>query len=152
MPVSELALRSCKLFSDVPPEVLEQASQQMEIVQLRRREADDEAAALCRHLDDTLAGIDAAFAKADVLVSPTAPTTAFKLGEKLEDPLAMYLNDIATIPVNLAGNSAMSVPIGLAPEDNLPVCLQIIAPAMRDDLLENGDYAVILNRDNREIQ
>ncbi|HYN56483.1 MAG TPA: Asp-tRNA(Asn)/Glu-tRNA(Gln) amidotransferase subunit GatA [Motilibacterales bacterium] len=77
----------------------------------------------------------AAFAQVDVLISPTAPTTAFKLGEKLDDPLAMYLNDVATIPVNLAGNAAMSLPVGLAPEDGLPVGLQIIAPAMADDRL-----------------
>ena len=70
-----------------------------------------------------------------MLISPTAPTTAFKLGEKLDDPLAMYLNDVATIPVNLAGNAAMSLPVGLAPEDGLPVGLQIIAPAMADDRL-----------------
>jgi len=78
---------------------------------------------------------NAAFEKADVLVSPTAPTTAFKLGEKLDDPLAMYLNDVATIPVNLAGIGAMSLPIGLAPEDGLPVGMQIMAPAMADDRL-----------------
>lgn len=78
---------------------------------------------------------EAAFNRVDVLVSPTSPTTAFKIGEKLDDPLAMYLNDIATIPVNLAGNCAMSLPIGLAPEDGLPVGLQIIAPAMADSLL-----------------
>ncbi len=77
----------------------------------------------------------AAFGQVDVLISPTAPTTAFKLGEKLDDPLAMYLNDVATIPVNLAGNAAMSLPVGLAPEDGLPVGLQIIAPAMADDRL-----------------
>ncbi len=78
---------------------------------------------------------NAAFEKVDVLVSPTAPTTAFKIGEKVDDPLAMYLNDIATIPVNLAGNAAMSLPIGLAPEDGLPVGLQIMAPPMADDRL-----------------
>jgi len=78
---------------------------------------------------------EAAFLQVDVLVSPTAPTTAFKIGEKLDDPLAMYLNDVATIPVNLAGNCAMSLPIGLASEDGLPVGLQIIAPAMADALL-----------------
>jgi aspartyl-tRNA(Asn)/glutamyl-tRNA(Gln) amidotransferase subunit A len=77
----------------------------------------------------------AAFEQVDVLISPTAPTTAFKLGEKLDDPLAMYLNDIATIPVNLAGNCAMSVPVGLSPEDGLPVGLQIMAPALGDDRL-----------------
>ncbi len=76
-----------------------------------------------------------AFEKADVLVSPTAPTTAFKLGEKLDDPLAMYLNDVATIPANLAGIPGMSVPAGLAEEDGLPVGLQILAPAMADDRL-----------------
>jgi len=78
---------------------------------------------------------NAAFAQVDVLISPTSPTTAFKIGEKADDPLAMYLNDIATIPVNLAGNCAMSIPCGLAPEDGLPVGLQIIAPAMADDRL-----------------
>ena len=78
---------------------------------------------------------NAAFEQVDVLVSPTAPTTAFKIGDKVDDPIAMYLNDIATIPVNLAGNAAMSLPIGLAPEDGLPVGLQIMAPPMADDRL-----------------
>jgi len=78
---------------------------------------------------------DAAFAHCDVLVSPTAPTTAFPIGEKLDDPLAMYLNDIATIPANLAGVPAMSVPSGLADEDGLPAGFQIIAPALADDRL-----------------
>jgi aspartyl-tRNA(Asn)/glutamyl-tRNA(Gln) amidotransferase subunit A len=73
-----------------------------------------------------------AFASADVLVSPTSPTTAFKIGEKADDPMAMYLNDIATIPVNMAGVGGMSLPCGLAPEDNLPVGFQIMAPAMQD--------------------
>jgi aspartyl-tRNA(Asn)/glutamyl-tRNA(Gln) amidotransferase subunit A len=77
----------------------------------------------------------AAFAEADVVVSPTAPTTAFRLGEKLDDPLAMYLNDVATIPVNLAGLPGMSLPAGLAEEDSLPVGFQIIAPARADDRL-----------------
>lgn len=77
----------------------------------------------------------AAFEKADVLVSPTAPTTAFKLGEKLEDPLAMYLNDIATIPANLAGIPGISLPSGLANEDNLPVGVQFLAPAREDTRL-----------------
>lgn len=76
-----------------------------------------------------------AFEKADVLVSPTAPTTAFKLGEKQEDPLAMYLNDIATIPANLAGIPGISLPVGLAREDNLPVGLQFLAPAREDQRL-----------------
>jgi aspartyl-tRNA(Asn)/glutamyl-tRNA(Gln) amidotransferase subunit A len=76
---------------------------------------------------------DAAFAQVDVLVSPTAPTTAFRLGEKLDDPMAMYLNDLATIPANLAGVPGISVPNGLADEDGLPVGLQILAPALADD-------------------
>jgi aspartyl-tRNA(Asn)/glutamyl-tRNA(Gln) amidotransferase subunit A len=78
---------------------------------------------------------DAAFQMCDVLISPTAPTTAFRLGEKLDDPLAMYLNDIATIPANLAGVPGMSLPVGLAPEDGLPTGLQIMAPAKADDRL-----------------
>ncbi len=82
----------------------------------------------------------AAFDTCDVLISPTAPTTAFKLGEKLDDPLAMYLNDVATIPVNLAGIAAMSLPIGLA--DGLPVGLQIMAPALADDRLYNVGAAL----------
>lgn len=77
----------------------------------------------------------AAFEAADVLVSPTAPTTAFKLGEKLDDPLAMYLNDVATIPANLAGVPGISVPAGVAEEDGLPVGLQVLAPATADDRL-----------------
>ncbi len=79
-----------------------------------------------------------AFERADVLVSPTAPTTAFRIGEKLEDPLAMYLNDVATIPANLAGIPGISVPSGLAEEDGLPAGLQVLAPTMQDHRL----YAV----------
>ena len=73
-----------------------------------------------------------AFTQADVLLTPTAPTTAFKIGEKVNDPLAMYLNDIATIPANLAGIPGISVPNGLASEDGLPSGVQILAPAMQD--------------------
>jgi aspartyl-tRNA(Asn)/glutamyl-tRNA(Gln) amidotransferase subunit A len=76
-----------------------------------------------------------AFTKADVLASPTAPTTAYKIGEKVDDPMAMYLGDVATIPVNLAGICGMSLPAGLADEDNLPVGFQIMAPAMQDQRL-----------------
>ena len=64
-----------------------------------------------------------------MLVSPTAPTTAFQLGDKLDDPMAMYLNDIATIPANLAGVPGMSLPSGLADEDGLPAGIQLLAPA-----------------------
>ncbi|HIZ36468.1 MAG TPA: Asp-tRNA(Asn)/Glu-tRNA(Gln) amidotransferase subunit GatA [Candidatus Ruania gallistercoris] len=76
----------------------------------------------------------AAFEVADVLVSPTAPTTAFRFGEKVDDPLAMYLNDVATIPANLAGVPGMSVPNGLS-DDGLPVGFQVLAPARRDERL-----------------
>jgi len=75
----------------------------------------------------------AAFEQVDVLVSPTAPTTAFRLGEKLDDPEAMYLNDLATIPANLAGVPGISVPSGLADEDGLPTGVQVLAPALADD-------------------
>ena len=76
---------------------------------------------------------DAAFEQVDVLVSPTTPTTAFPIGERADDPMAMYLADLYTIPSDLAGNAAISVPCGLAPEDGLPVGLQIMAPALADD-------------------
>ncbi|SEB28623.1 aspartyl/glutamyl-tRNA(Asn/Gln) amidotransferase subunit A [Nocardioides exalbidus] len=85
---------------------------------------------------------DAAFGQVDVLVSPTAPTTAFKLGEKLDDPIAMYLNDLATIPANLAGVPGISVPNGLADEDGLPSGLQVLAPALADDRVYRVGAAV----------
>lgn len=83
-----------------------------------------------------------AFEQVDVVVSPTTPTTAFPIGERADDPMAMYLADLCTIPSNLAGNAAMSLPCGLAPEDGLPVGLQIIAPAMADDRLYRVGAAV----------
>lgn len=75
---------------------------------------------------------DQAFASVDVIATPSAPTTAFKLGEKVDDPLAMYLNDLTTIPANLAGVPGISVPTGLAEEDGLPVGIQFLAPARED--------------------
>ncbi len=75
---------------------------------------------------------DTAFADVDVIATPSAPTTAFKLGEKIADPLQMYLNDVTTIPVNLAGVPGISIPSGLAEEDGLPVGIQFIAPARED--------------------
>jgi aspartyl-tRNA(Asn)/glutamyl-tRNA(Gln) amidotransferase subunit A len=76
---------------------------------------------------------EAAFAQVDVLVSPTTPTVAFPIGERVDDPMAMYLNDLATIPSNLAGGPAMSLPCGLA--DGLPVGFQIMAPTLADERL-----------------
>ena len=75
---------------------------------------------------------DEAFAQVDVIATPSAPTTAFRLGEKIDDPLQMYLNDVTTIPVNLAGVPGISIPSGLAEEDGLPVGIQFIAPARED--------------------
>ncbi|MGB9012653.1 MAG: Asp-tRNA(Asn)/Glu-tRNA(Gln) amidotransferase subunit GatA, partial [Aeromicrobium sp.] len=79
----------------------------------------------------------AAFDGLDVLASPTVPTTAYPLGDKLDDPLAMYLGDIATLPANLVGIPGLSLPIGLADEDQLPVGMQFLAPATADDRLYN---------------
>lgn len=74
-----------------------------------------------------------AFTQCDVLISPSTPTTAFRFGEKIDDPLAMYKSDLCTIPSNLAGNASASFPIGLSPDDGLPVGLQVMAPALADD-------------------
>ncbi|MGI8678235.1 MAG: Asp-tRNA(Asn)/Glu-tRNA(Gln) amidotransferase subunit GatA [Jatrophihabitans sp.] len=73
----------------------------------------------------------AAFERADVLVSPSSPFVAFGLGERVDDPMAMYINDLCTLPASLAGTPAISVPCGLS--DGLPVGLQIMAPAQADE-------------------
>jgi aspartyl-tRNA(Asn)/glutamyl-tRNA(Gln) amidotransferase subunit A len=73
-----------------------------------------------------------AFEQVDVLLTPSSPTTAFRLGEQLDDPLAMYANDLTTIPANLAGIPGLSLPAGLAHEDGLPVGVQVMAPAFQD--------------------
>jgi aspartyl-tRNA(Asn)/glutamyl-tRNA(Gln) amidotransferase subunit A len=83
--------------------------------------------------------LDAAYERFDLLVGPTAPTVAFPVGEKADDPLAMYLNDVFTIPVNLAGNAAVSVPAGLS--DGLPVGLQLIAPALGEATMFRAAWA-----------
>ncbi len=77
---------------------------------------------------------DAAFRDVDVLIGPTTPTAAFKLGEKTADPLAMYLSDIYTITTNLAGIPGISIPCGLT-KSGLPIGLQLIAPAFAEDNL-----------------
>ena len=88
-----------------------------------------------------------AFEQVDVLVSPTTPTTAFKLGEKAEDPMAMYNFDLCTLPLNLAGLCGMSVPSGTASDTNLPTGLQIMAPAFADDRLYKVGAAYEAGRD-----
>ncbi|MGH8838868.1 MAG: Asp-tRNA(Asn)/Glu-tRNA(Gln) amidotransferase subunit GatA [Jiangellaceae bacterium] len=85
---------------------------------------------------------DRAFGAVDVLVSPTTPTTAFPIGERVDDPLAMYMADLCTIPSNLAGNAAASFPCGLADEDDLPVGLHVMAPVLADDRLYRVGVAV----------
>jgi len=72
---------------------------------------------------------EAAYEDFDVLLSPTAPSTAFRFGAKIDDPLSMYLSDVCTIPSNLAGDPAMSVPYGSG-DDGLPVGVQVMAPAL----------------------
>jgi aspartyl-tRNA(Asn)/glutamyl-tRNA(Gln) amidotransferase subunit A len=82
-----------------------------------------------------------AFADFDVLVSPTSPTTAFRVGEKVDDPMAMYLNDIFTIPANLAGVPAISVPCGLD-DAGLPIGLQLTAPVLGEPVLLRAAHAL----------
>jgi aspartyl-tRNA(Asn)/glutamyl-tRNA(Gln) amidotransferase subunit A len=90
---------------------------------------------------------DAAFAGVDVLLSPTAPTTAFRIGERVDDPMSMYLADLCTVPASLAGVPAMSVPSGLSADDGLPVGLQIMAPALADDRMYRVAAAYEVARD-----
>ena len=73
-----------------------------------------------------------AFSKYDALISPASPTTAFKIGDKIDDPLMMYLSDICTIPVNLAGIPAISLPAGIS-KDGLPIGIQVIGDILRED-------------------
>ncbi|MHB1716710.1 MAG: amidase family protein, partial [Acidimicrobiales bacterium] len=76
-------------------------------------------------------GFAVAYERCDALLGPTAPTTAFELGAKLDDPLSMYLSDVCTIPSNLAGHPAISVPFGTG-SDGLPVGAQVLAPALAE--------------------
>ena len=75
-----------------------------------------------------------AYEQFDVLLSPTSPTVAFELGAKSSDPLAMYLSDVCTIPTNLAGHPAMSVPFGTG-EAGLPIGVQVLAPALGEGVM-----------------
>ncbi|MFW6205223.1 MAG: Asp-tRNA(Asn)/Glu-tRNA(Gln) amidotransferase subunit GatA, partial [Actinomycetota bacterium] len=92
----------------------------------------------------TLVGRDfqAAFERVDVLVSPTTPTTAFPIGERVDDPLAMYMADLYTVPSNLVGNASASFPCGLSDEDGMPVGLHVMAPVLADDRLYRVGAAV----------
>jgi aspartyl-tRNA(Asn)/glutamyl-tRNA(Gln) amidotransferase subunit A len=81
-----------------------------------------------------------AFAEVDFVLTPTAPGTAFELGSKSTDPLAMYLNDLYTIPMSLVGIPAISIPCGLS--DGLPVGLQIAAPAFGENKLLDAAFAL----------
>ena len=83
---------------------------------------------------------DEVFSRVDLLLSPTAPTPAFPLGDRVDDPIRMYLCDIFTLPVNIAGVAGISVPCGLAP-GNLPVGVQFIGPAFKEEVLLNAAYA-----------
>src|SRR6202023_3524049 len=81
-----------------------------------------------------------AFEQIDFIVTPTAPTVAFRLGEKTADPLAMYLSDYCTVPMSLAGIPAISIPCGHS--DGLPVGLQIAGPALSDERLLDAAHAL----------
>ena len=85
--------------------------------------------------------VERAYSSVDLIACPTSPTTAFKLGERTDDPLQMYLSDVFTVPVNLAGNAAISVPCGLSPDDGLPVGLQLIAQALDEATMFRAAYA-----------
>jgi aspartyl-tRNA(Asn)/glutamyl-tRNA(Gln) amidotransferase subunit A len=85
--------------------------------------------------------LERAYSKVDLIVCPTSPTTAFALGERVDDPLAMYLSDVFTVPVNLAGNAAISVPCGLAEDDGLPVGLQMIARSLDERTMFRAAHA-----------
>lgn len=83
---------------------------------------------------------DSAFEQVDVLLTPTAPNTAFKFGEKTDDPLSMYLEDICTVPVNLAGIPGISVPAGFG-SNGMPIGMQLLAPTMGEEVLLRAAYS-----------
>jgi aspartyl-tRNA(Asn)/glutamyl-tRNA(Gln) amidotransferase subunit A len=81
-----------------------------------------------------LRDFETAYQRFDLLLAPTSPTTAFDLGAKTADPMAMYMNDVCTIPSNLSGHPAVSVPFG-AGDDGLPVGVQVLAPMLGEDVM-----------------
>ncbi len=90
-----------------------------------------------------------AYADCDVLVSPTTPTTAFPIGERSENPISMYAADLCTVPTSLAGGAAISVPVGLSPDDSMPVGMQVMAPAFADDRVYRVAAALEAAQDER---
>jgi aspartyl-tRNA(Asn)/glutamyl-tRNA(Gln) amidotransferase subunit A len=89
----------------------------------------------------TIRDLERVFEDVDLIATPTSPSTAFEFGAKTADPLSMYLNDVFTVPVNLAGNAAISVPCGTSPDDGLPVGLQLIAKALDEKTMFRAAYA-----------
>ena len=89
----------------------------------------------------TIKELERAYQKVDLIACPTSPTTAFRLGERTANPLEMYLSDVFTVPVNLAGNAAISVPCGLSDDDGLPVGLQLVAKALDEATMFRAAYA-----------
>jgi aspartyl-tRNA(Asn)/glutamyl-tRNA(Gln) amidotransferase subunit A len=89
--------------------------------------------------------LDAVYSSYDLLLAPTTPTTAFELGAKADDPLAMYLSDVCTIPSNLAGHPAVSVPYGRG-DDGLPVGVQLMAPALGEATMFRAAAALEASR------
>jgi aspartyl-tRNA(Asn)/glutamyl-tRNA(Gln) amidotransferase subunit A len=85
--------------------------------------------------------LERAYETVDLIACPTSPTTAFSLGERVSDPMAMYLSDVFTVPVNLAGCAAISVPCGLSDDDGLPVGLQIIARSLDEARMFRAAHA-----------
>ena len=83
------------------------------------------------------------FEKVDLILTPTAPSDAFTIGDKTDDPIAMYLNDIFTVPSSLAGLPAISIPAGLSEKGN-PLGLQLIANTFKEDLLLQGAFSIEL--------
>ena len=89
----------------------------------------------------TIRDLERVYADVDLIATPTSPSTAFKFGAKTADPLSMYLSDVFTVPVNLAGNAAISVPCGTSPDDGLPVGLQLIAKALDETKMFRAAFA-----------
>jgi len=94
---------------------------------------------------------DKAFRKCDVILTPTSPTTAFKLNERLKDPLQMYLSDIFTIPANLAGIPAISIPCGYS-KDTLPIGLQLAGKPFDEPTLFRASYTYEKNAKWQKIK